>query len=574
MKKLINDPAKVVREMLEGFADVHPGVALADTENVIIQADIPAAGQRAVAVISGGGAGHEPAHAGYVGAGMLHAAVVGDVFTSPSVDAVLAAIRAMAGPQGAVLIVKNYTGDRLNFGLAAELARTSGIPVEIVIVADDVALRETVPPERRRGIAGTVLVHKIVGALAASGASLERAAAAGRAAAAAVGTMAVALDACTIPAVGKPGFSLGPGEIELGLGIHGEQGVERGRLRPADELVDRILEVILVDRGLVGGDRAVLLVNNLGGTTLMELGVVARRAIATLRDRGIVLERVWTGTLLSALEMPGCSLSVMKVDDAMVSWLDAPTTAPAWPGDGRVPPRRKMAAFAPEAGIAAEVHRSADTAGPMVRHLALACAAAIQAEEPRLTELDSIAGDGDLGVGMARGAEAVREFCAVDAGLDAASVLAGVAGVLRRAIAGSSGPLYAVALVRGARALAASPVSDAHACAMAFEQAVLGVTELGGAMPGDRTMVDALRPAADALKTAIEHGVPLGPAWILAADAADQGAAATATMQPRLGRASYLGGRVIGTPDGGAIAVAVLLRAIARTLAPHGGSQT
>ncbi|HET6608134.1 MAG TPA: dihydroxyacetone kinase subunit DhaK, partial [Rhodopila sp.] len=171
MKKLINDPRHVVREMLEGLADTIPGIALLDTENVVTRANLPEPAQRGVAVISGGGAGHEPAHAGYVGTGMLHAAVAGDVFTSPSVDAVLSAILAVGGPRGVVLIIKNYTGDRLNFGLAAEMARASGIPVETVIVADDVALRDTVEPARRRGIAGTVFVHKIAGALAESGAS-------------------------------------------------------------------------------------------------------------------------------------------------------------------------------------------------------------------------------------------------------------------------------------------------------------------------------------------------------------------------------------------------------------------
>ncbi len=230
MKKLINDPRRVVREMLEGLADITPGIALLDHEDVVIRNDLPEPAQRRVAVISGGGAGHEPAHAGYVGVGMLHAAVVGDVFTSPSVDAVLAAIQAVAGPRGVVLIVKNYTGDRLNFGLAAEMARTAGIPAEIVVVADDVALRGTVEPARRRGIAGTVLIHKVVGALAEAGASVHEVAEAGRQAAAAIGTMGVALGACTVPAAGTPGFELGADEFELGLGIHGEQGVQRTTL--------------------------------------------------------------------------------------------------------------------------------------------------------------------------------------------------------------------------------------------------------------------------------------------------------------------------------------------------------
>ena len=565
MKKLVNDPRQVVREMLEGLVDVTPGLALLETEDVVIRDDIPAPAQRQVAVISGGGAGHEPAHAGYVGAGMLHAAVVGDVFTSPSVDAVLAAIQAVAGPPGVVLIVKNYTGDRLNFGLAAELARAAGIPAEIVVVADDVALRDTVAPDRRRGIAGTVLVHKVAGALAATGASLAEVAAAGRSAAAAVGTMGVALGACTVPAAGKPGFVLGEDQIELGLGIHGEQGVARGLLRPANALVETMLHAILTDRALEAGDRAVLLVNNLGGTPPMELAVVTRWALATLRRRGIVVERAWTGTLLSALEMPGCSLSVMKVDDAALAGLDAATNAPAWPGGGRVPATRAMHAGDTAALLTAEQNRSADAAGAVVRTAALACAAALADQETRLTELDSAAGDGDLGISMSRGAAAIRAFCATDSSPDAAAVLTGIAGVLRRAIAGSSGPFYAVGLLRAARHLASGPSLDAAGWAAAFEQGVQGVAELGGARPGDRTMLDSLQPAVAAFQAGLARHEPVGAAWAAAVRAAEDGAAATAQMTPKLGRASYLGDRAVGIPDGGAVAACIWLGALAGT---------
>ena len=227
MKKIVNDPSNVVREMLEGLARQVPHLAILGDENVLVRQPLPDSSERPVAIISGGGSGHEPAHGGYVGAGMLSAAVCGEVFTSPSTDAVLEAIRATAGPNGALLIVKNYTGDRLNFGLAAEMARAEGIPVETVTVADDVSLRGRTERHQRRGIAGTVLVHKIAGAAAAEGASLDKVAAIGREAAANLGTMGVALDGCTLPGAERAGFSLGEDEIELGLGIHGEKGVER-----------------------------------------------------------------------------------------------------------------------------------------------------------------------------------------------------------------------------------------------------------------------------------------------------------------------------------------------------------
>ncbi|WP_428485713.1 dihydroxyacetone kinase family protein [Rhodopila sp.] len=561
MKKLVNDPRHVVREMLEGLADITPGIALLDREDVVIREDLPEPAQRPVAVISGGGAGHEPAHAGYVGVGMLHAAVVGDVFTSPSVDAVLAAVQAVAGPAGVVLIVKNYTGDRLNFGLAAELARSAGIPAEIVVVADDVALRGTVEPGRRRGIAGTVLIHKIAGALAEAGASLPEVAEAARQAASAIGSMGVALGACTVPAAGTAGFSLADDEIELGLGIHGEPGVQRTKLQPADPLVDLMLDAILEDRSIRSGDGVALLVNGLGGTPPMELAVVTRRALTTLRARGITVERVWSGTLLSALEMPGCSLSLLPVDPARLAHLDAATTAPAWPGSGVVPRARVIRPASVPIVTQDRRNRSHDEAGAAVLAGALAGASALEARKRQLTDLDSAAGDGDLGISMARGAAAIQALSGNGAA-DAASALTRVAETLRRSIAGSSGPFYAVGLLRAAQHLAASETLDASTWATAFERAVDAVAELGGARPGDRTMLDALYPAVAAFKAALGRQADVAAAWADCVQAAEAGAAATARMRPRLGRASYLGDRVLGVQDAGAVAVTIWLRAL------------
>jgi len=294
VKKLINATADVVPEMLDGVIAFNPELVLLDGHSIVVRRDAGiAAAEGNVAIVSGGGAGHEPAHAGYVGAGMLSAAVVGEVFTSPSVDAVLEAIRAVAGPAGVLLIVKSYTGDRLNFGLAAELARAEGIAVEMVVVGDDVALAAGGAHAGRRGIAGTVLVHKIAGAAAAEGCA---------------------------------------------LGIHGEAGVERGPVRTANAIVERLLDAVIGDLGLESGDSVALLVNNLGGTSVSELGIVALSALRYLESRGVVVARGWTGTFLTALEMPGCSLTLLKVDDERVARLDAPTVTAAWPG---LPRRRR-----------------------------------------------------------------------------------------------------------------------------------------------------------------------------------------------------------------------------------------
>ena len=556
MKKLVNDPRSIVREMLEGQVALNAAQTLLEGENVVLRADLGPPGSAQVAIISGGGSGHEPAHAGYVGAGMLHAAVAGDVFTSPSTDAVLAAIRAASRPAGALLVVKNYTGDRLNFGLAAEMARAEGIAVEAVVVADDVALRDTVEPARRRGIAGTVLVHKVAGAASAAGLDLASVAAEARAAAAKLGTMGVALGACTVPG-GRPGFVLADDEMELGLGIHGEAGVRRAKLLPADALVDELLDTILADLALPSGARVALLVNGLGGTPPMELAVVARRALTALRDRGLDVVRAWSGNLLTALEMPGMSLSVMAVDDARLARLDAPTGASAWPGSGHLGGAvRALRATAP-AQAPPDVPLTA--AGLAVKRAALSAADALARAESRLTELDSIAGDGDLGLSMTRGAAAIRALPET-AWATPAIALTQMSSVLSRAIAGSSGPFYATALLRAARNLPDDPVADDWAAA--FAAAVSSIGELGGANPGDRTMLDALLPAANTLASGLAGGTAPREAWAHAVQAARVGAAATARMHPRLGRAAYLGERVLGTPDAGAEAVVIWLAAI------------
>ena len=235
-----------------------------------------------VAVLSGGGSGHEPAHAGYIGAGMLSAAVAGEVFTSPSTDTVFAAIKAVAGKRGALLVVKNYTGDRLNFGLAAEMARAEGIPVEMVMVDDDVALRGMAQATGARGLAGTVFIHKLLGAAAAEGKKLAELVSIGKAAVAALGTMGVSFSAGTSPAVGKPSFELGEQEMELGLGIHGEPGVKRMPMQPADQLTETLLTTILQHGNF--SKQVAVMVNNLGATTTMELAIVARHAVSFLES--------------------------------------------------------------------------------------------------------------------------------------------------------------------------------------------------------------------------------------------------------------------------------------------------
>jgi dihydroxyacetone kinase len=548
VKKLINEPADVVREALEGVARATTHAALVEGTTVLVRTDHP---DDHVAVIAGGGSGHEPAHAGYVGPGHLAGAVCGEVFASPSTDAVLTGLRALAAPDGpgALLVVMNYTGDRLNFGLAAQLARAEGIATEMVIVADDVALdADDEVTAGRRGLAGTVLVTKVAGAAAERGDPLEQVAGAARAAASAVGTMGVALSAATVPTAGEPGFTLDAGEVEVGLGIHGEPGVRREELRPADALVDELVDTICADRGISSGSRVAVLVNGTGATPPMELSILLRRTLEHLEERGITVARAWAGTFLSSIDMAGASVAVMALDDERLALLDAPARSAAWPSGSGVVAGGAPTVPAPETP-AAEVAAPSGVAGPdaaRMRALLEAVCAAVRDAEPRLTELDAATGDGDLGTSLDRGASAVREALDSYALDDPVATLQGVAATLRRAIGGTSGPLYATGLLHAAEHLAGG-----GSWSTALRAAAEGVSDLGGARPGDRTMLDALAPAADALAD--------GGSVADAVAAARSGAEATETMAPRRGRSSYLGDRVHGHRDAGAEGVVVWL---------------
>jgi dihydroxyacetone kinase len=416
-----------------------------------------------------------------------------------------------------------------------------------------------------------VFVHKIAGAAAAADRTLGEVAALAREAADAIGTMGVALDGCTLPATQQASFSLADDEIELGLGIHGEKGVQRTQPMSADALTETLLTAIADDMQLADGERVVLLVNGLGATPPMELAVVARAAINGLRQRGLVIERAWCGTLLSALNMPGCSISVMRVDDARLALLDAPTSVATWREAGRNTGRNTgrvnvdgamgVTLHADGGAVAGEATTARAAQRSTLQHAFDAAARALMGAEARLTELDSKAGDGDLGSSMKRAGEAVLAMPDT-AWPSEADALAELAVTLRRAIAGSSGPFYATALLRASRRLAESRVPSASDWADAFDLAVSAIAELGGAQPGERTMLDALRPAADAFSAAVRQGRPLADAWAVTVEAAQKGADATASMMPRVGRASYLGERAIGEPDGGAVAAVCWLRAL------------
>jgi dihydroxyacetone kinase-like protein len=328
VKKLINDPADALRESLAGFAAAHSDILKASFDPIYVaRTDAPVAGK--VGVISGGGSGHEPMHGGFVGQGMLDAACPGQVFTSPSPDQMEAATAAVDGGAGVVYIVKNYTGDVMNFEMAAELCQVNGIQVESVLINDDVAVQDSLYTAGRRGVGTTVIAEKICGAAAARGYDLARVAALGRKVNERGRSMGMALTSCTVPAAGKPNFVLGDDEIEMGVGIHGEPGRQRIKLKPAKELAAQMTDAILGDLPFHRGDRVIAMVSGMGGTPPLELYLMYNELDQILRGRHITASRRLVGNYITSLDMAGCAITLVQADDELLSLWDDPVLTPA-----------------------------------------------------------------------------------------------------------------------------------------------------------------------------------------------------------------------------------------------------
>ncbi|WP_290771105.1 dihydroxyacetone kinase subunit DhaK [Anaerofustis sp.] len=327
MKKFINKPENVENEMLDGIMKMHPEyVKRLDGFDVIVRKEKK---KDKVALVSGGGSGHEPAHAGYVGYGMLDAAVAGPVFTSPTPDQIYEAIKAVDDGKGALLIIKNYTGDVMNFDMAADMAGMEDIKVEQVIVNDDVAVKDSLYTTGRRGVAGTVFVHKIAGAAAEEGRSLEDVKSVAEKVIANVRTMGVAISPCTVPAAGKPGFEISDDEMEVGIGIHGEPGTHKERLATADEVTEHLVDCILKDLDYEGSEVAVM-INDSGATPLMELYIIGNKLADILKDKGIKIYKNFVGHYMTSIEMAGFSISLLKLDEELKALLDSSANTPAF----------------------------------------------------------------------------------------------------------------------------------------------------------------------------------------------------------------------------------------------------
>ena len=552
MKKIINTPETLVSEMLNGIALAHPEVEYLQKYNVIKRKEI---NPDKVTLISGGGSGHEPAHAGFVGKGMLDAAVAGDIFASPSQIQIYQAIRATASKKGTLLIIKNYSGDVMHFGSAAAMAGDDGIQVDMVKVDDDIAVRDSLYTVGRRGVAGTVLVHKITGAAAERGLSLPEVKAVAQHVIDNVRTIGFALSSCVVPASGVPTFDIGEDEMEYGVGIHGEPGCSREKVASADELAKRTVTQLAEELALKPGSEVTLLINGFGGTPLQELYVMNNAVSRELDAMGIQVYRRFVGNYMTSIDMLGGSVTLLKMDDELKSYLDDPCMAAGFHVDG------------PEA-------RVAYTPNNIKAMLKLMSDCIIENEVP-FCKLDSYAGDGDFGMSVAKGFRQLKceweEILAND-GATIGDLLMGCSLIIAEYCGGASGAIWGAAF-RAARLYAGERTAltpDEFAAMM--QAAVAGIQRTGersfgrGAVVGDKTLIDALVPCADALTAGAKAGMSIRELLAAGAKAAVDGAAATANIVARMGRAGVVGERSLGHPDAGAYALGVIFTEVSQKL--------
>ncbi len=545
MTQFMNAKETLVVDSLDGFLRTGGGANLAKLDGfpyikVIVRTDHKPS---RVAIISGGGSGHEPAHAGFVGKGMLTAAVCGEVFASPSVDAVLAGIMAVTGKGGCLLVVKNYTGDRLNFGLAAEKARALGKKVEVVVVGDDVSI---VGNPRPRGVAGTLFVHKIAGHLAEKGASLAQVTEAARKVAASTVSFGISLSSCTIPGVGLED-RVPAGKAELGLGIHGEPGIEMVDFTGAKQAAAILTEKLFA--AVPNAKSYALLLNNLGSTTPLEMGVIANEVLSSASAKKIKLV-VGPAPLMTALDMHGISASLLPLDEEFEAALISKAGPTAWP-QAQAPVKPTVVAT-PQLLKSKTVKASANL--PLRALMDHACDLLV-ANEAALNELDAKIGDGDTGSTMAGAARNLKAALPKMPLADLAPFFTSVSEALTKTMGGSSGVLLAILF-----AAAASKAETGNDWAQSLQAGMNRMMEYGGAKPGDRTMIDAMEPALAAL---VARGSIAD-----AATAARKGADATAKMtSSKAGRSSYMSAQNLAdVVDPGAEAVARLIEGLAAFL--------
>ncbi|KMY30096.1 hypothetical protein ACZ11_15430 [Lysinibacillus xylanilyticus] len=582
MKKIMNQPETLVMEMCNGMVMAHPELELLKTYKVIKKKEM---NENKVTLISGGGSGHEPAHAGLVGKGMLDAAVCGDVFASPSQIQVYQAIKATASKKGTLLIIKNYSGDIMNFKNGAQLASEDGIQVEYVRVDDDIAVEDSLYTVGRRGVAGVVLVHKIAGAAAEEGMDLMQVKAVTEKAAANVRTIGLALTSCTVPASGSPTFKLGEDEMEYGVGIHGEPGRKREKMMTADELAFRMTNDLMKDLGLDEDAEIAVLINGFGGTPLQELYLFNNAVTRELSKRNIRINRTFVGNYMTSIDMAGISLTVMKLDDELKTLLSKECNTPAFKVDGPAESveyvdindheEEKQVFFETETEEEhAIIKNEVITLNNMIYLVDKMSEIIIKNEVP-FCELDTHAGDGDFGMSVAKGFKQLKrgwssilnqEHLNIGTFLDACSM------IIMEHCGGASGPIWGGAFLAASKAVEEKMELTVGEFAEMLQATLKGIQSVGersfgrGAEVGDKTLVDALVPCVNAWLESAAAGTDIKTAFENGAEAAVKGAEYTKDIVARMGRAGAVGERSLGYPDAGAYALGVIFTELSRSL--------
>ncbi|MFD2618591.1 dihydroxyacetone kinase subunit DhaK [Terrilactibacillus laevilacticus] len=584
MKKIINNPENLVIEMCHGMVMAHPELELLEKYKVIKKKEM---NENKVTVISGGGSGHEPAHAGLVGKGMLDAAVCGDMFASPSQIQVYQAIKETASKKGTLLIIKNYSGDIMNFKNGAYLASEDGIQVDYVRVDDDIAVKDSLYTVGRRGVAGVVLVHKIAGAAAEEGMDLLQVKTVSEKAAKNVRSLGVALTSCTLPASGTPTFELGEGEMEYGVGIHGEPGIRREKVVSADELALRMTHDLLKDLGIEDDDPAeiALLVNGYGGTPLQELYLFNHAVTREISRRNIRINRIFVGNYMTSIDMAGVSLSIMKLDDELKTLLSKESVAPGFKVDGPVEQVQYADLIEKESDDPVSLETETAEEHAVIKngvitlnnmlYLVDKMSEVIIKNELPFCKLDSHAGDGDFGSSIAKGFKQLKrewksiinqEVLTIGSFLDASSM------IIMEHCGGASGPIWGGAFRAAGKAIGNKSELNVYDFSNMLQTVVQGIQSIGersfgrGAVVGDKTLVDALAPCADAWKDSAAANEDIKVAFEKGASAAVKGAEKTKDIVARMGRAGTVGKRSIGYPDAGAHALGVIFTELAQTL--------
>ena len=566
MTTIFDAPEDFAVTALAGFADIYSRHVRLVRGGVVRATKVP---EGKVSVVVGGGSGHYPAFAGYVGPGMADAAVAGDVFASPSTASVARVCRQANRGGGILLGFGNYAGDVLNFGVAAERLMAEGIDVRILPVTDDVASAPADTPAKRRGIAGDLVVFKVAGAAAEAGLPLDAVERIARHANARTVSFGVAFGGCTLPGSAAPLFTVPKGMTALGLGIHGEPGIKEQATVSASELATLLTDRLLAERP-AGITRVAALLNGLGATKYEELFVLWTAVSKRLKDAGLEIVAPEAGEYVTSLDMQGCSLTLMWLDAELETYWTAACDTPVLKRGGEIRTERATDVIAnedasPTFGPASAASRK-DAA--CIARLVGRVADALKDAEEELGRIDAQAGDGDHGQGMRRGSAAARDAVehAVAAGAGAASALAAAGDAWADRAGGTSGAIWGLLLRAWSNALSDDAAIDDAAAVRGARLALEGVTRLGRARVGDKTLVDALVPFVETLESSAAAGEPLKSAWSAAAAAAKAAADATAQLTPKLGRARPLVERSLGHPDAGAVSLALVARTVEQAL--------